>query len=116
MEKALEVSRNIWKAMQLEDTKVLKENIDKDAMFIHMGVSLDRDDEIEVIKNRRIVYHTINFEESLIKEFDDTIIVYTKLKLTAIVEGKEVVNPFIVTEVYNKDLKMLSMSYTRINY
>ncbi|MFV0394740.1 MAG: hypothetical protein ACK5LC_10145 [Coprobacillaceae bacterium] len=46
-------------------------------------------------------------------------VVLTKLKLTAVVAGNEVVNPFVVTEVYddNKgEIKLASLSYTRINY
>jgi len=84
-----------------------------------MGITLSRDGEIEVIKDRGIVYKEIDFQESTIKEMESTVILLNKLKLTAIVQGNEVTNPFVVTEVYTKngdDLKLASMSYTRINY
>ena len=50
--------------------------------------------------------------------FGDTAIVTNKLKLTAVVEGKEVVNTFVVTEVFVRkdDWKLASLAYTRIVY
>ncbi len=119
MEKVLELSRKIWDAMQKEDIPALKEYVHQDALFVHMGVTLSRDDELDVIKERKIVYKEIEFEETTVKEFDSTIIVLTKLKMTAVVGGNEVSNPFVVTEVYtnaDNEMKMASMSYTRIIY
>lgn len=119
MEKVLELSKKIWDAMQKEDIATLKEWVHEDALFVHMGVTLSRDDELDVIKERRIVYKEIEFEETTVKEIASTIIVLTKLKLTAIVGGNEVTNPFVVTEVYtNSDegIRLASMSYTRIVY
>lgn len=119
MEKVLELSKKIWDAMQKEDIATFKEWVHEDALFVHMGVTLSRDDELDVIKERRIVYKEIEFEETTVKEIASTIIVLTKLKLTAIVGGNEVTNPFVVTEVYtNSDegIRLASMSYTRIVY
>jgi|SRR5699024_3487698 len=119
MEKVLEVSKKIWNAIENEKTDVLVDLVHKDAMFVHMGVTLSRDSEIDTIKERRIVYKEIDFQESTINEIESTVVLLNKLVLTAIVNGNEVTNPFVVTEVYTKDgdtLKMASMSYTRINY
>lgn len=55
----------------------------------------------------------------MIHEFVTTVILLNKVKLTAIVSGNEVINPFVVTEIYtkiNEELKLASFSYTRINY
>ena len=119
IEKVLEVSNQIWHAIQNEQTDVLVDLVHQDAMFVHMGVTLSRDSEIEVIKKRGIVYQTIDFQEYTVKKIDSTVIVLNKLRLTAIVNGKEVTNPFVVTEVYTNTgevFKLASMSYTRINY
>jgi len=119
MAKVLEVSNKIWNAIQNGKTDLLVDLVHKDAMFVHMGVTLPRDSEIDVIKERGIVYKDIDFQESTIKEMESTVVLLNKLKLTAIVNGKEVTNPFVVTEVYTKNrdsLKLASMSYTRINY
>lgn len=119
MEKAVEVSNKIWDAIQNEKADVLVELVHQDALFVHMGVTLSRDGEIEVIKEGVIVYKEIDFQESTIKEMGSTVILLNKLELTAVVNGEEVTNPFVVTEVFTKngdELKLASMSYTRINY
>lgn len=116
MEKVLTVSKKIWQAMQDENIDILKEYVHQDAKFVHMGVTLSRDDELDVIKNKKIAYKTIDFEETTVEQIGATIIVLTKLKMTAIVDGNPVTNPFVVSEVYTSDLKLALMSYTRINY
>lgn len=119
MEKVLEVSNEIWNAIQNEKEEVLVDLVHKDAMFVHMGITLSRDDEIDIIQRRGIIYKNVDFQEHTIKEIESTVVLLNKLELTAIVNGNEVTNPFVVTEVYTKSgdtLKMASMSYTRINY
>lgn len=119
MDKALEVSNIIWDAMQNEKINVLIDYVHQDALFVHMGITLSRDDEIDVIKEKGIVYKEVDFQENTVKEIDGAVIVLNKLELTAIVQGNEVTNPFVVTEVYTKSgetFKLASMSYTRINY
>jgi len=119
MGKALEVSKEIWNAIQNEKIDVLVDLVHKDAMFVHMGVTLSRESEIDTIKERGIVYKEIDFQESTIKEMESTVVLLNKLKLTAIVNGNEVTNPFVVTEVYTRNgntLKLASMSFTKINY
>src|SRR5699024_682729 len=119
MEKVVEISDKIWKAIQKEETDVLIELVHPEAMFVHMGITLSRDDEINVIKERGIVYKEIDFQEKTIKEMESVVILLNKLKLTCVVNGEEVTNHFVVTELYTKDgetLKLASLSYTRINY
>ena len=119
MERVVEVSNKIWEACNKADAGVLADLIHPQAVFVHMGVTLSRDDEINVIKEGRIVYKEIEFQEKTIKEFGSTVILLNKLKLTAVVGGNEVTNPFVVTEVYTKEgeeLKLASLSYTKIIY
>ena len=119
MKKVLEVSNKIWNVMQNQDVNLLKEYVHQDAMFVHMGVTLSRDAEFEVIKERKIVYKNIDFEDTTVRDIESTMVLLTKLKLTAVVDGNEVTNPFVVTEIYTKngdELRLASMSYTRINY
>lgn len=119
MEKVLQLSKQLWEAMHDENIDFLKENIHTDAVFVHMGVTLNRDDELDVIQNKKIVYKNIDIENTSVRQLQSTVVVLTKLKLTAVVDGNEVVNPFVVTEVYTKndnEVKLASLSYTRINY
>ncbi len=119
MEKVIEFSRKIWEAIQKEDVVFLKENVHPDALFVHMGATFTRDDEIEIIRTGRIIYKDIDFQEVTVKSMEATVVLLNKLKLTAIVGGNEVINPFVVTEVYthvDDVLKLASLSFTRIVY
>lgn len=119
MEQVVEVSKNIWYALKTADAEILRKWVHSDAVFVHMGITLTRDVEIEVVKSGGIVYKDVIFEEQTIQNFDTVIILLNKVKVTAIVNGNEVINPFVVTEVYRleeSEPKLLSFSYTRINY
>jgi late competence protein required for DNA uptake (superfamily II DNA/RNA helicase) len=119
MERVIEFSKRIWEAIQKEDMVFLTENVHQDAVFVHMGVTLTRDGEIDVIKTGNIIYKDIDFQEVTVKSMASTVVVLNKIKLTAIVGGIEVVNPFVVTEVYTHTddvLKLASLSFTKIVY
>lgn len=119
MENVLEVSNQIWNAFLDNNPDALVDLAHQDALFVHMGVTQSRDGEIEIIKKGVITCKEVDFQEKTIKEMDSTIILLNKLRLTAVVNGEEVTNPFVVTEVYTKNestLKLASMSYTKINY
>lgn len=119
MEKALEVSRQIWNALNTDNTDVLRKLVHEDAMFVHMGVSLRREEEIEYMQKGIIIPQGVEFEESSVKDFGSTVVVWNKVRVTALVHGETAINPFVVTEVYSKEddrLKLISWSYTKINY
>ncbi len=119
MEKAIVFSRKIWDAIQKEDVDFLIENVHQDALFVHMGATFTRDGEIDVIKTGNIIYKDFDFQEVTVKSMASTVVVLNKMKLTAIVGGNEVVNPFVVTEVYthiDDVLKLASLSFTKIVY
>lgn len=105
--------------MHDEDIEPLNRYVHENAKYVHMGVTLNHAEEMDVIANRKIVYKNIDIESADVTQFDSLSLVLTKMKLAAIVDGNEVVNPFVVTEVYSTfddGIKMISMSYTRINY
>jgi hypothetical protein len=64
-----------------------------------------------------IQYKTIEIQETSVKFIDKTAILLNKIRLTAVVGGNEVINPFVVTEVYVKQKgkwKLGSLSFTRL--
>ena len=112
-------SRNLWQAIQERNIVAFIQMTHDNALFIHMGVTLDRNSEAQTIAEGHIIYQDINFEEETIQEMGSVTIVLNKMKLTAIVAGNEVTNPFVVTEVYTKledSYKLASLSFTKINY
>lgn len=119
MEKVLEYSKKIWNAIQSKDIEFLAENTYPETVFVHMGANIPRDEELEVIRTGRIEYKQIDVEEVNVKAMDSIVIVFTKMKLTAVVGGNEVVNPFMVTEVYSHTedtLKLATLAFTKILY
>ena len=117
--KVLQLSENLWKAMQQVDKQTLVENIAPEAVFVHMGATLVRDKEIEVLQQKGIVLKEVATENTSVCIVGKTAVLLRKLRLTAIVGGNEVVNPFVVTETYTKKgskWQLLSLSYTKIIY
>ena len=117
--KVLQLSENLWKAMQQVDKQTLVENIAPEAVFVHMGATLVRDKEIEVLQQKGIVLKEVATENTSVHIVGKTAVLLRKLRLTAIVGGNEVVNPFVVTETYTKKgskWQLLSLSYTKIIY
>lgn len=63
MKDAIQTSQQIWNAMHEENRKDLETYIMPDAWFVHMGITADRDEEIDIIEKRGIVYDTIDIEK-----------------------------------------------------
>ena len=112
-------SRSLWNTIQERNVEEFKKLTHANALFIHMGVTLSRDEEANTIAEGRIIYQNSDMQEERIEAMDSVTIVLNKMKLTAIVGGNEVTNPFVVTEVYTKledSYKLASLSFTKINY
>ena len=119
MDTVLEVSKKLWEATMRQDVTMLSEIIDPKANFVHMGITFNAEQEIKVVGSGEIVYKNIQFDKTESVDFGKIVIVYTKMILDAEVQGKDVTNPFVVTEVYldtDVGYKLASLSYTRINY
>lgn len=119
MKEIHDFSRSLWNTIQERNVEEFKKLTHANALFIHMGVTLSRDEEANTIAEGRIIYQSIDFQEERIEEMDSVTIVLNKMTLTAIVGGNEVTNPFVVTEVYTKldeSYKLASLSFTKINY
>lgn len=81
-----------------------------------MGVTMTKDQELDTVGSGRIEYKKADSKETAVRKVGDTYIVLDRISLTAVVGGNEVVNPFVVTEVYVKidgNWKLGSMSFTR---
>ena len=86
-------------------------------MFVHMGGSWGKEQEITVIKSGRIHYKKADVHEASVKIIDNTAILLNRITLLAVVGGNEVTNPFMVTEVYVKERgkwMLGSLSFTRL--
>jgi hypothetical protein len=88
-----------------------------EAVFVHMGGTMSRNQELDIIKSGGIHYKHAEIFESSVRFIGNTAIVLNRIRLDAVVGGNEVTNPFEVTEVYVKQdrkWKLGSLSFTRL--
>jgi len=113
----LSLSRTKWQWMSDGQIDRLDALFHENAVFVHMGGTMTKKEELEVIRTGRIHYKKADIQEESVRFAGETAIVLCKNRLTAVVGGNEVVNPFVVTEVYVRDgdrWKLASLSFTRL--
>lgn len=82
-----------------------------------MGATMDRAGELDVIRSGRIEYKHADITETTAELIGDTAVVYSRLRLLAVVGGNEVTNPFSVTEIYIRldgKWSLVSLAFTRL--
>lgn len=112
-----DLSKQKWQWMAERNVESLDAIFHEKAVFVHMGATMFRNQELDVIKSGGIQYKNAEIQEVSVQIIDKTAILLNKIRLTAIVGGNEVVNPFVVTEVYVKQRgkwKLASLSFTRL--
>jgi 4-carboxymuconolactone decarboxylase len=113
----IELSKQKWQWMAERNVESLDALFHEKAVFVHMGATMSRKQELDVIKSGGIQYKNAEIQEASVQIIDKTAILLNKIRLTAVVGGNEVVNPFVVTEVYVKQSgkwKLASLSFTRL--
>lgn len=113
----INLSKQKWQWMADKNTAELEKLFHANSMFVHMGGSWGKQRELDVIKSGDIHYKHAEIQEYSVKFIDNAAFVYNKIRLTAVVGGNEVVNPFMVTEGYlrqNNEWKLASMAFTRL--
>ncbi|PYY64536.1 DUF4440 domain-containing protein [Curtobacterium sp. MCPF17_003] len=106
--------------MQHRDTDALEQLLDPDARFVHMGATFTTAEELDVIRTGYIQTRHVETHDASARIFGHTAIVLNRITLTAVVDGNEVTNPFVVTEVYTRDdvntdtWTLVNLSFTRL--
>jgi len=111
------LSKEKWGWMSQRKIDSLDALIHEKAVFVHMGATMTKPQELEVIKSGTIEYKTVEIQEASVRFIDKTAVLLNKIRLVAVVGGNEVTNPFMVTEVYvqqNGTWKLASLSFTRL--
>ena len=111
------LSKQKWQWMADKDVDKLTPLFDDKSVFVHMGESWGKTQEINVIKGGGIHYKKADILEVSVNIIGNTAILLNKITLLAVVGGNEVTNPFIVTEVYVKEnttWKLGSLSFTKL--
>lgn len=113
----LDLSRRKWEWMAARDVDALDDLFHDDAVFVHMGGTMSRDRELEIIRSGGIHYKHAEIREASVRFAGETAIVLNTIRLDAVVGGNEVTNPFEVTEVYVRQdgaWRLASLSFTRL--
>lgn len=112
----LALSKEKWTWMADKNVDKLKDLFDDKSVFVHMGGSWGKEQELNVIGSGGIHYKKADVHDASVQIIGNTAIVLNRITLLAVVGGNEVTNPFIVTEVYTKEngkWKMGSLSFTK---
>ena len=113
----LNLSRTKWRWMSQRKVDSLTALFHDEAVFVHMGGTMSRMQELEVIRSGGIHYKHAEILEASVRFIGTTAILLNRIRLDAVVGGNEVTNPFVVTEVYVKQdgsWKLGSLSFTRL--
>lgn len=116
-QEVIALSKEKWRLMSERNVEALSALFHEDAVFVHMGGSMSKNQELEVIKSGTIHYKQADIQDVSAKIIGTTAILLTKMRLLAVVGGNEVTNPFVVTEVYVQQggaWKLGSLSFTRL--
>ena len=117
-EELIDLSHRRWDLMAARDTDALDALFHDDAVFVHMGATMTKPQELDVIREGGIHSKQPDTEPPPVSHPSESHgILLTKLRLTAVVGGNEVVNPFVTTEVLVRDgdeWRVLSLSFTRL--
>ncbi|HKU74626.1 MAG TPA: nuclear transport factor 2 family protein [Pyrinomonadaceae bacterium] len=113
----INLSKEKWRWMSERKVDSLDALFHEKVVFVHMGATMTKTQELEVIKSGTIQYKTVEIQEASVRFIDKTAVLLNKIRLVAVVGGNEVTNPFMVTEVYVQQIgtwKLASLSFTRL--
>lgn len=116
-QEVIQLSKDKWQWMADKNVDRLTPLFDDKSVFVHMGGSWGKTQEINVIKSGGIHYKKADVHEVSVNIIGNTAILLNRITLLAVVGGNEVSNPFMVTEVYIKDnnsWKLGSLSFTKL--
>jgi len=113
----LTLSREKWRWMSERKADSLAALFHDEAVFVHMGATMSRTQELDVIRGGGIQYKNVEIQEASVRFMGTTAILLNRIRLVAVVGGNEVTNPFMVTEVYVQQggaWRLASLSFTRL--
>jgi hypothetical protein len=99
----INLSKQKWQWMADKNADSLSILFHQKSMFVHMGGTWGKEQEINVIKSGGIWYKQAEVYSSSVNIIGNTAILLNDIDLVAVVGGNEVINPFMVTEVYIKE-------------
>lgn len=116
-QEVIDLSKQKWDWMSECKMDSLDALFHEKSVFVHMGGSWGKEREMEIIKSGGIHYKKADIHEASVNIIDTTAVLLNRITLLAVVGGNEVINPFMVTEVYvqqDGSWKLGSLSFTKL--
>ena len=113
----VDLSKTKWTWMSDKNVESLNELFEENCVFVHMGGSWGKKQELDTIKGGMIWYKKAVIYSASVNIFGNTAILLNDIDLVAMVGGHEAINPFMVTEVYIKEdgkWKMGSLTFSHL--
>lgn len=113
----INLSKQKWQWMSDKNVDTLDALFHEKSVYVHMGGSWGKEQELTIIKSGGIHYKQADIHEVSVNIIGTTAILLNRITLLAVVGGNEVTNPFMVTEVYvqQEDRWTLgSLSFTKL--
>ncbi len=113
----LDLSKTKWALMADKNVESLASLFDEKCVFVHMGGSWGKTQELNTIKGGMIWYKKAEVYGASVNIFGSTAIVLNDIDLLAVVGGNQVTHAFMVTEVYVKEAgkwKMGSLTFSQL--
>ena len=113
----IDLSQEKWRWMSERNVDALAALFHDQAVFVHMGATMSKDQELEVIRSGGIHYKHVEVQDASVRVIGTTAILLNTIRLVAVVGGNEVTNPFVVTEVYVQQRggwTLAALSFTRL--
>ncbi len=117
-QEVINLSKEKWRWMSERKVDSLDALFHEKAVFVHMGGTMSKEEELDVFRSVRIHYKDVDIQEVSVRFIGTTTaVLLNKIRLVAVVGGNEVINPFVVTEVYvqqSRTWTLASLSFTRL--
>ena len=116
-QEVINLSKLKWNWMADKNVDSLTPLFEDKCMFIHMGGTWGKTQELSTIKNGGIWYKKAEVYSVTVNIFGNTAILLNDIDLLAVVGGNEVTHAFMVTEVYLKESgkwKMGSLTFSTL--
>lgn len=113
----LDLSKAKWQWMANKSVDTLNGLFTQNCVFVHMGGSWGKTQELNTIKGGMIWYKKAEVYGASVNIFGNTAILLNDIDLLAVVGGNEVTHAFMVTEVYIKEngkWKMGSLTFSTL--
>jgi len=117
-QEVLDLSKKKWLWMADKNVDSLNLLFNAKAVFVHMGGSWGTERELDVIRSGSIHYKRAEVHSASVNIIGNTAILLNDIDLVAVLGSNEVINPFMVTEVYIKEngtWKMGSLTFSKLS-